>query len=122
MPHRRIGPDFSVLYKKMKFNCRVDRAYFQCLDKKATHAQIFNSRRVFRATAPPEDPHTLRRFDSLAVPSRTKNLLFQDALARGCGFPCGPGKGIAEQVRKERNPLSEPRVAVEVALGQVFHE
>jgi len=49
-------------------------------------AQISNSRRIFRSTAPPEDPHTLRRFNSLVVSSRSKNLLFQGALTRACWF------------------------------------
>jgi hypothetical protein len=86
IPYSGIGPDFSVLYQEMKFDRRVDGAYFQCLDKKTTHTQISNSRRIFRSAAPPEDPHTLRGLDSLAVPSRMKNLLFQDALVRACDF------------------------------------
>ncbi len=67
--HSGFGRDRSILYKKIKINRRIDRADLQCVDKKTTHAQIFNSRRIFSSAAPPKDQHTLRRFNSLVVPS-----------------------------------------------------
>ncbi len=33
VPYNGVGPDFSVLHKKMKFNRCVDRAFLQRLDK-----------------------------------------------------------------------------------------
>ena len=84
VPHSSSGPDFSVLHKKMEVNGRVNGAYFQCLDKKATRTNVFYSRRIFNSAASPDDPHTLRRVNSLVVPSRMEDLLFQGALTRAC--------------------------------------
>jgi hypothetical protein len=69
VPDRGIGRDLSVLYKKMKFNRRVGRAYLQSFDKQTTHTQISNSRRIFIPAASPDDPHALRRFNSPVFPS-----------------------------------------------------
>jgi hypothetical protein len=69
VPHRGIGFDFSVLDKKMQFNRRADSAGFPCLDEETAHAQIANSRCIFRSAAPPEDPHALRSFNPLVVSS-----------------------------------------------------
>jgi hypothetical protein len=69
VPHRGIGFDFSVLDKKMQFNRRVDSAGFPCLDKETAHAEIANSRRIFRSAAPPEDPHPMRSLNPLMVSS-----------------------------------------------------
>jgi hypothetical protein len=78
--HSGSGPDFSVLHKEMKFNGRVNWAYFHCLNQKTTHAYVFYSRRIFNSAAAPDDPYTLRRVNSLVVPARMENLLFQGAL------------------------------------------
>ena len=41
--HRGTGPNFSVLYKEMQLDRRIDRARFLCLDKKPPHTQIPHS-------------------------------------------------------------------------------
>ena len=75
------SPDLSILHEEMKFNCRADGAYLACFDKKTTHAQISNSRRVFSSAAAPEGPHTMGRFNASVMPSGMNNVLCQAALA-----------------------------------------
>jgi hypothetical protein len=69
VPDGGIGRDLSVLYKKMKLNRRIGRAYLQSFDKQTTHTQISNSRRIFIPAASPDDPHAPRRFNSPVFPS-----------------------------------------------------
>jgi len=91
VPDCGTGFDFSVLDKKMQFNRRADSAYLPCLNKEATHAQVANSRCVFRSAAPPEDRHALRSFDSLMVSSRMKNGPFQGESYSEADVPLVPG-------------------------------
>ena len=67
--HGGIGGDLPVFYKKIEFDCRIDRAYLRRHKKKTTHTQVFDSRSIFNPPAPPDCPHTLRRFNSRVVPS-----------------------------------------------------
>jgi hypothetical protein len=60
MAHNSVGPDLSLLYKKINLGYRSHRPWLGCLDEQTSDTEIPNVRNIVSSIAAPINPHVLR--------------------------------------------------------------
>lgn len=67
--HRGARPNLAVWHQKMHIYRAADGTRLLGLYKHAAHSQILHPRRIFRAPALPQHPHSIGRLDALVLSS-----------------------------------------------------